>query len=130
MANPQPDVNSGEDRRAELVGALGAAFAEFTCPPLPYVNSSFQEWADAVLSVVGPEMTLSQLAQLSKSQKSVLAQKFADRFQCKAPKVVQIETAIAHTLALLKWSRGASGDATSADGPPATPPPPEGSLPA
>ena len=104
MAKRKPSEKSDEEWRAEFGAVLAAAFGEFVCPPVPYWEASFGEWVDVVLSLVGRDVTLGKLVRLSKSEIVELAQMFGSRFGCKAPKVVQIETAIAHVVS--QWPVG------------------------
>jgi hypothetical protein len=94
--------------RSDFDQALGESFGESVSPPIPFDDASPHECCEALWEVLGPDITPTQLAQLSPETIATIAQQFGEYFECEAPTVEQIQAAIAQTL--FRWPIGALGE--------------------
>jgi hypothetical protein len=94
--------------RSDFDQALGESFGESVSPPIPFDDASPHECCEALWAVLGPNITPTQLAQLSPETIATIAQQFGEYFECAAPTVEQIQAAIAQTL--FRWPIGSLGE--------------------
>jgi hypothetical protein len=100
--------NADEDWRPDFEQAMGEAFGEFVCPPVPFEDASPHECCEVVWEVAGHNATPTGLAALTDVQVVELSRRFGAYFDCEPPTFEQIKGAIAHTLA--RWPVGSLGE--------------------
>jgi len=97
-----------KQKRQDFEQALGECFGEHVSPPVPFEDASAHECCEVICTVLGDDVTPTDLAALTKAQVDALAEEFADFFDCDAPTAKQIKEAIAATLK--RWPVGSLGD--------------------
>jgi hypothetical protein len=90
--------------RSDFNQALGESFGDYVSPPIPFDAASPHECCEALWSVLGTNITPTQLAQLSPETIATIAHQFGEYFECEAPTIEQIQAAIAQTL--FRWPIG------------------------
>ena len=87
------------EQKRDFHQAAGECFSEAICPPVADEDVSSHECCEVLWERLGDNFTTSELALLSKDEKKILTCAFADYFECEAPSIEQIETAIEWTIA-------------------------------
>ncbi|MGO1079130.1 hypothetical protein [Inquilinus sp. CA228] len=87
--------------RADFETAMGEAFADAVCPPVPFELASAHECCEVLWEVVGPDVTPAALSALPGAKLQELAAAFGRYFECPPPSIDQIGNAISRTLA--RW---------------------------
>jgi hypothetical protein len=88
--------------------AMGESFGQHISPPVPFEDASAQACCEILQNTLGEDITPSDLASLTTSELMVLADEIAHHFETGAPKIAQLEAAIADTLA--RWPVGSLGE--------------------
>jgi hypothetical protein len=101
-------AKKSKPKRQDFEQALGETFSENVCPPVPFEEASAHECCEVITTVLGDDVTPTDLAALTKAQITALAEEFADFFDCDAPTAKQIKDAIADTLK--RWPVGSLGE--------------------
>jgi hypothetical protein len=90
--------------QADFEQALGEAFADAVCPPVPFEDASAHDCVEAVQSVLPGRLDPERFAAIGTAEIEALMQAFADWFECDAPSEAQIRNAIASLL--VRWPQG------------------------
>lgn len=76
-----------DQNRSDFNQALGESFGDYISPPIPFDAASPHECCEALWAVLGPNITPTQLAQLSPETIATIAQQFGAYFESEAPTI-------------------------------------------
>ena len=91
-------MSDSQQRRADFLTAIGEAFGDAVCPPIPEDEASPHQCCDVILTVLGPDISPATFASVTDSEVHALAGAFGSYFETMAPTTQQIRSAISRLL--------------------------------